>query len=103
MRESEIIYESGVAWVHAAKDAYVVYVTGITHSNSDSAYAKDADGLSIAIARAKYLGRQYFVVAINSKSGKRHPLSRPMSHQQACTMKSKFTRHEGRHIEIEQV
>jgi phenylalanyl-tRNA synthetase alpha subunit len=39
----------------------------------------------------------------NSKSGKRHPLSRPMTHQQACTMKSKFTQHDGRHIEIEQV
>ncbi len=58
MKESEIVYENGAVWVHAAKDAYVVYVAGVTHSTSDSAYAKTPDGLSIAKARTDYLAKR---------------------------------------------
>jgi hypothetical protein len=57
MKEADIIYEVGKAWVYRDKDAYVVYVSGIAHSTSDSAYRKDEDGLSIAKARCEYLGR----------------------------------------------
>lgn len=58
MRESDIMYENGAYWVGREKAAYVVYHIGVTHSVSDSAYAKDADGLSIAIARCDYLARR---------------------------------------------
>lgn len=55
MRESDIMHEAGNYWVARQKGAYVVYKIGVTHSTSDSAYAKTADGLSIAIARCDYL------------------------------------------------
>lgn len=58
MREADIIYESGRYWVARQKDAFVVYVTGLTHSKSDSAYAKNPAGQSIAIARCDYLAKQ---------------------------------------------
>ena len=55
MRESDIMHEAGAYWVCRQKGAYVVYKIGVTHSTSDSAYAKTPDGLSIAIARCDYL------------------------------------------------
>lgn len=55
MRESDIVHENGDYWVAKERVAYTVYKSGITHSVSDSAYSKDADGLSIAIARCNYL------------------------------------------------
>ena len=55
MRESDIMHEVGDYWVARQKGTYVVYKVGGTHSISDSAYAKTADGLSIAIARCDYL------------------------------------------------
>jgi hypothetical protein len=58
MTESDIMHENGPYWVGAARGAYVVYKSGATHSTSDSAYAKTADGLTIAIARADYLARR---------------------------------------------
>lgn len=57
-RESDIIFETGTCWVKRDHNAYTVYRTGITHSTSDSAYKKNADGLSIAIARCKYLAKR---------------------------------------------
>ena len=39
------------------KDCYTVFVSGITHSASDSAYHLTEGGLSIAIERANYLGK----------------------------------------------
>ena len=56
VKESQIVHEAGRAWVARLSDSYVVFVCGVTHSVSDSFYAKDVDGLSIAIARANYLG-----------------------------------------------
>ena len=58
MRETDILHENGPYWVARQKGAYVVYHAGITHSISDSAYAPDADGLSIAVARCDYLARR---------------------------------------------
>jgi hypothetical protein len=55
--ENHIMYESGAYWVLKAKQAYTVLRSGLTHSKPDSSYALNPDGLSIAIARAKYLAR----------------------------------------------
>lgn len=57
VRPSDIVYEAGSAWVARMPDSYTVFSTGTTHSTSDSAYPRDADGLSIAKARADYLSR----------------------------------------------
>ena len=57
MRESDIMHEVGNYWVARESRAYVVYKIGVTHSTSDSAYARTPDGLSIAIARANYLAK----------------------------------------------
>lgn len=58
MKEQDIKYEQGDFWVGDTKDSYTVFKTGITHSTSDSSYRHDADGLSIAIARCKYLANK---------------------------------------------
>lgn len=57
MRESDIVYENGAFWVFddRKEPAYVVFKSGLTHSTSDSAYARTTDGLSIAKARVDYL------------------------------------------------
>lgn len=57
MRESDIMHEVGNYWVARERGSYTVYKIGVTHSTSDSAYAKSDDGLSIAIARCNYLAR----------------------------------------------
>lgn len=53
--EADIMHENGDFWVGRQRGAYVVYRVGVTHSTSDSAYARDADGLSLAVARCDYL------------------------------------------------
>lgn len=60
MREHDILYQNGPAWVKADRKigAYVVMVDGAVHATSDSAYALDSDGLSIAKARCDYLAKQ---------------------------------------------
>ena len=60
MKVSDIVYEKGQYWVYRdnQKKQYTVFETGITHSTSDSAYALDEDGLSIAKARADYLEKR---------------------------------------------
>ena len=58
MRESDIMHEAGRFWVSREPSAYYVYETFPTHSVSDSAYTRDPDGLSIAIARCDYLARR---------------------------------------------
>jgi len=58
LRESDIMHESGAFWVCRDRDRYTVLRAGVTHSVSDSAYAKTPDGLSLAIARAKYLAKR---------------------------------------------
>ena len=59
-REGDIVHESGSAWVlrDHARNCYTVFLAGITHSTSDSAYELTEDGLSIAVARADYLARR---------------------------------------------
>lgn len=56
----DIVYENGKAWVLREKkrDCYTVFIAGSTHSTSDSSYALDDDGLSIAKARADYLSQR---------------------------------------------
>jgi len=51
----DIKYENGRFWVLDTGKAYAVMVNGITHSESDSAYERTDDGLSIAVARCNYL------------------------------------------------
>lgn len=58
MRERDIIYETGSYWVGQTKQGYVVFRNGLTHSVSDSVYAKSMDGLSIAKARCDYLAKR---------------------------------------------
>jgi hypothetical protein len=55
IKESQILLDLGSHWVCDNRTDYTVYITGITHSTSDSSYPKTEDGLSIAIARCKYL------------------------------------------------
>ena len=57
MRESDIVYENGDYWVAKERSAYTVYKSRLTHSVSDSSYQRDADGLSLAIARCDYLAK----------------------------------------------
>lgn len=57
-RESDIVYETGTCWVKRDRKSYTVFRTGVTHSTSDSAYKKNADGLSIAKARCDYLTKR---------------------------------------------
>lgn len=56
-KESDIKYELGNYFVLKLKDSYGVFKNGLTHSTSDSFYHLNDDGLSIAIARCKYLAR----------------------------------------------
>ena len=60
MTEKDIMHENGAHWVGRDRTLrqYVVFKTGVTHSNADSAYAMTADGLSIAIARCDYLAKR---------------------------------------------
>ena len=58
MKESDILYSNGGAWVCKLNNAYYVIVDGVTHATSDSAYAPDVDGFSIAKARCDYLARR---------------------------------------------
>lgn len=54
---TDIIYETAKAWVHrdVKRNCYTVFIIGVTHSTSDSAYELTNDGLTLAIARARYL------------------------------------------------
>jgi len=58
MRESDIMHESGGFWVSRERSAFTVYRIGLTHSTSDSSYARTDDGLSLAIARCDYLAKR---------------------------------------------
>lgn len=57
-KERDIKHENGNYWVLDTGNSYAVMQAGITHSVSDSEYARDADGLSIAIYRCDYLARR---------------------------------------------
>lgn len=60
MRESDIMHENGRFWVGRTRSppSFTVYRTEVTHSVPDSSYAKDKDGLSLAIARCDYLAKR---------------------------------------------
>lgn len=56
IREGSIIAEFGPFWVYAAKRGYeVMRPRGACACEVDSTYAPTPDGLSIAVARARYL------------------------------------------------
>lgn len=55
MKERDIMHEAGSYWVGRTATSYTVYRAGVTHSTPDSSYPVDPDGLSVAIARCKYL------------------------------------------------
>lgn len=57
MREQDIIYESGPAFVLRTTNSYEVLVNKGTHSVVGSAYRKTDDGLSIAKARADFIAK----------------------------------------------
>lgn len=57
-REAKIVHERGDYWVCAEGGRYTVYKAGPTHSVADSSYPATTDGLSYAIARCDYKGRQ---------------------------------------------
>jgi hypothetical protein len=58
LTEKSIAFELGNYWVCDADNQYTVYCQGVTHSKADSSYAHTEDGLSIAIARCKYLDKR---------------------------------------------
>lgn len=57
-RESDIMHENGKFWVLRGKSCYSVMLEQQTHSESESSYTLDEDGLSIAIARCDYLANR---------------------------------------------
>ena len=56
-REHDIKHEAigGRYWVLDTRKTYAVMEAGITHSTLDSAYERNPDGLSVAVARCNYL------------------------------------------------
>lgn len=59
-QESDIMYDDNAfAWVLRDKPGrcYAVLRYNFTHSLTDSAFPLAPDGLSLAIARAQYIGR----------------------------------------------
>jgi hypothetical protein len=55
MTEKHIKWEGKRFWVCEDKAAYTVYENGFTHSTPVQSFERNEDGLSIAIAYAKYL------------------------------------------------
>lgn len=55
MREQDITHENGNFWVGKTKGGFTVFVTGSTHSVSDSTYEYQ----SVAVARCDYLAKRY--------------------------------------------
>jgi hypothetical protein len=58
LKERDIKYETKTHWVADLGDSYAVFKIGVTCSASDSFYNHDDDGLSIAVARCKYLSKR---------------------------------------------
>lgn len=60
LKEKHILYENGPFWVmdDIEHEAYTVFRSGVTHSTSDSSYARTEDGYSLAVARCDYLAKR---------------------------------------------
>ena len=56
-KESDIMHETGNFWVLKQTRAYTVFEVHGVASYSVQSFAKDADGLSLAIAYCNYKGR----------------------------------------------
>jgi hypothetical protein len=59
-READIVYENEKAWVcrDRKRARYTVFIKTLMHSYSDSSYSLSDDGLSLAKARATYIGNK---------------------------------------------
>jgi hypothetical protein len=57
LKSHGIVRTFDYAWVHQDRRQarYVVYRNTVTHSESDSAYPLNDDGLSLALVRARYV------------------------------------------------
>ena len=58
MPRGTIVFEQSGFYVLDTKSRYEVYKPGLTHATSNTAFAHDAYGLSLAIAMCKY-GAKY--------------------------------------------
>lgn len=61
MREKDIIFETISGWwVYRDKknNCYTVFMPKGTHSESDSSYPLNEDGLSLAICRCEYMDKR---------------------------------------------
>lgn len=58
MKESPIVFDTGLFWVWKDSESYTVHKNGPMYSTHDSSYAPTPDGLSLAIARAEYLTKK---------------------------------------------
>lgn len=58
-KEKDIKHEAGRFWVLDTGKSYAVMAAGSTCSESESAYTRNDDGLSIAVARCNYLDRRH--------------------------------------------
>lgn len=55
--KTKICYKNGAYWINDNGNSLTVFKDGLTHAISDSSYARDLDGLSIAKARCDYLAK----------------------------------------------
>ena len=58
IRERDILYETRTAWIWRDVDSYVVFVKGVSVSESCSSFPRTVDGLSLAICRVDYHNRK---------------------------------------------
>ncbi len=102
---TDVVYETPQHWVLRVPGGFEVYKVGITHSTrcAQIGFAGDV-GLCKAVVEIDRRERLYDLVAVNEKSGAVTVLTRyPMSHHECCVMKSKFTEHKHRRIQLREV
>lgn len=58
IKGKDIVFESEHSWVLAERNCYTVLRNTDCYSFTDSSYPKTEDGLSIALARAKYITKR---------------------------------------------
>lgn len=102
---ADVVHETAQHWVLRVPGGFEVYKTGVTHSTRCAQIGFTGDeGLQRAISECVRRERLYNLVAVNEKSGAVVALTRyPMSHHECCVMKSKFTEHKARRIELREV
>ena len=58
IRARDILYETRAAWIWRDIDRYVVFVKGVSMSESCCSFPRTVDGLSLAICRVDYHNRK---------------------------------------------